>query len=647
MGRVDADVVALVRAGRLLDAANLAKIRGRSRDASALFEQACSFQPAAEEALRGGDATRALDLAATAGDASTAERALAQIAVDPPLAERVAERLTRTGHHAWAARLLAATGRLVEAARSWERAGDALRAAAIFEAHGDVVSAVRVLEAAVGRHGAASGNAVALGALLTRLGRDEAAVRVLQRIPSRSPERREALGLLAHALQRLGLPYAAAEAADELALIGGLNRDAVLEPPIGPRETLFGRYEVVREIGSSASARVLECIDRVLGDRVAVKIFAMGASGTDAEPVVHFLRDVDTVRSLDHPSIVPTRKIIGRETAVVSAWMEGGSLEERLSQPMAPCRAVEIASTLLRAIGDAHRFGILHLAIKPTNVLFDSVGAARLTDFGTAWLVDVSATAGAEALAYASPETREGRSLTASSDLFAVGVMLHEMLTGQRPSVARGLRARPSERHSGLNAEHDGLIGRWTAEDPDRRPASAHDALDDLSKLRWPSSVDSRRTRSPAAPNSNDAVAASRFEPVSSGPDTFIDTWCGRFVERVALTERVLARARAFALADADTPGGALQAVLRVDPEGGAIWLARVRGSPLGRPLAAAERARLQQALDALHAHGIAHGHVDASHMAVDDEAGLVLRFAPDDHPTATAEDDDGALAAL
>jgi eukaryotic-like serine/threonine-protein kinase len=647
MGRVDADVLALVRAGRLLDAANLARVRGRSREASALFEQACSFQPAAEEALRGGDATRALNLAAAAGDASTAERALAQIAVDAPLAERVAEQLARTGQHAWAARLLAATGRVFEAARSWERAGDAVQAAAIFEAHGDVLSAVRVLEAAVGRNAPTSGNAVALGALLTRLGRDEAAVRVLQRIPSRAPERREALGLLAPALERLGLPYAAAEAAGELALVGGGNRDTAPAPWIVPRETLFGRYEVVRQIGSSASARVLECIDRVRGDRVAVKTFARDASETDARPVAHFLRDVDTVRSLDHPSIVPTRKIMGREAAVVSAWMEGGSLEERLSQPMAPCRAVEIASTLLRALGDAHRFGVLHLAIKPTNVLFDSVGTARLTDFGTVWLVDVSATAGADALAYASPEAREGRPLAASSDLFAVGVVLHEMLTGERPSVARGLRARPSERHSGLNAEHDALIARWTAEDPDRRPASAHDALDDLSKLRWPSSVDSRWMRSPAPRYSNDAVAAGRFEPVSSEAGTFIDAWCGRAVERMALTDRVLARARSFALADADTPGGPLQAVLRVDLEGGAIWLAAVRGSPLGRPLAAAERARLQQALDALHEHGIAHGHVDASHIAVDDEAGLVLRFAPDDHPTATAEDDDRALAAL
>ncbi len=647
MDRVDADVLALVRAGRLLDAANLARARGQSRDASALFEQACFFQPAAEEALRAGDATRALDLAATAGDASTAERALAQIAVDPPLAERVAERLARTGHHAWAARLLAATGRVFEAARSWERAGDAVQAAAIFETHGDVLSAVRVLEAAVGRHGPASGDAVALGALLGRLGRDEAAVRVLQRIPSRAPERREALGLLAHALERLGLRYAAAEAVGELARIGDSHADAIPEPRMVSPERLFGRYEIVREIGSSASARVLECIDRVRGDRVAVKIFATGASATEAEPVSHFLRDVETVRSLDHPGIVPTRKIVGREIAVVSSWMEGGSLEERLSQPMAPRRAVEIASMLLRAIGDAHRFGVLHRAIKPTNVLFDSVGTARLTDFGTAWLVDVSATAGADALAYASPEAREGRSLTASSDLFAVGVMLHEMLTGERPRVARGLRVRPSERHPGLNAEHDALIARWTAEDPDRRPASAHDALDDLSKWRWPSSVDPRWMRTPAPPDSNDAVAAGRFEPVSSEAGTFIDRWCGRAVERIALTERVLGRARAFALADADTPGGALQAVLRVDPEDGTIWLAAVGGSRLGRPLAAAERNRLQQALDALHAHGIAHGHVDASHIAVDEEAGVVLRFAPDDHPTATADDDDRALLAL
>jgi tRNA A-37 threonylcarbamoyl transferase component Bud32 len=642
MARMDADVLELARDERLIEAAELASGRGQSAEASILFERACDWSRAAREALRAGHAGRALELAAEADDPSTAEQAVSHLSLDARLAEGVAERLAHRSHHAWAARLLEAAGRVVGASRSWERAGDAVRAAVLLESHGDDRGAARILEAALRREPRAWREALALGALLARLGRDEAAVRVVQRVPNGAAERREALAQLAGSLERLGLSHAAREATAELAALGGPGPSTPAFPEHSHGALLFGRYEVVREFASSMTSRTLECVDRMRGDRVALKLLR----GTQGEALARFERDVGVVRSLDHTNIVPIRDVMTDPAAIALVWMDGGSLGGMRSQPFAPSRAVEIAYSLLLALGDVHRFGVLHRDVKPENVLFDSVGTARLADFGMAHLADVSATGVLGALAYASPEQRRGHRLTPSSDIFSIGALLHEMLTGDRPSLSSAPRSRPSERHSGLEADHDRAVALLTADDPDARPPSAFEARALLASLRWPSWADPRRRRGLADSQSSPRTAARRLDPPNEEILTPVDTWSGRAVERVPLSDAVLARARAFAAAAADTDHAALQTVIRVDREEGALWLAAVRGHPLDRRLTAEERARLEAALAALHARGVAHGRVDADHIAIEGEA-PILRFEPLDDSEATADGDRLALAAL
>jgi serine/threonine-protein kinase len=647
---VDADVAELVRQERLREAAELASARGDARLASQLYERACDWTSASAEALRAGDAARALELAAQGGDEDAAERAVPSVIGDAGGADACAARLARRGHDRWAARLLEAMGRAQEAAPLWERAGETLRAAQLVEEGGDPAGAARVLEAALRRRPQAWEIVTALGALLARFGKHEAAVRALQRVPPDAPQRREALVHLASSLAQLGLQRAAAEATAELETRGGApgeTPEAGRSPePAAVRQRIFGRYDVVREVASSPSARVLECVDVVRAERVAVKVFAAwDTHGAGRDALAHFEREVRTMRALDHPSIVPLREYVPEGPAIVLGWMPGGTLERVLAAagPLAPARAVEIASAVLAALGEAHRVGILHRDVKPANVLFDEAGGARLSDFGVAHLGDVSTTATAGVfgtLAYMSPEQRAGRPASARSDVFAVGVILREMLTGERPSPGDSPRAVPSEAHRELSARHDAAVARLAAADPADRPADAFEARSALLSLSWPATVDVGAARPRSERRSSAWPAGGRLEARADG--AVVDAWTGRLVERVPLSDRSLERARAFGRAD--HPG--LQTVLRVDREDDSIWLEALRGAPLDRALTRSERSTLGGALEALHAAGGVHGRVDADHVVVG-ESGAVLRFEAEQDPTATVDRDRLALSRL
>jgi eukaryotic-like serine/threonine-protein kinase len=647
---MDPDVAQLVREQRLLEAAKLAGERGDARSASALYEQACEWGAAAAEAMRAGDAPRALHLAVYDGDESTAEQALALVVRSAAASEAAASRLAQRGQHAWAARVLEGCGRTIDAARAWERAGEARRAAALLEGAGEPAEAVRVLQTALHRDPQAWGLAVNLGAHLGRLARWEPAARVLQRVPAGTPERCEALVHLVPALEGLGLAHAASDVRAEIESLGGPAKTRPdppeTEPVPGRPARLFGRYDLAREVASSPSARVLECVDVVRGERVAVKMFAAWeALGSGRDALARFEREVRAMRSLEHPSVVPLRDFIPEGPAMVLAWMAGGTLERMLSaqQPIAPARAVEIASALLSALGAAHHLGILHRDVKPANVLFDEAGGARLSDFGVAHLGDLSTTATAGifgTLGYMSPEQREGRPATVRSDVFAVGVMLREMLTGERANPDEASHRLPSEAHRGLDARHDAAVARMTSRDPNARPIDALAARAELAAVPWPQAADGAAVGPPAPHTPRAPTDANRLEPRPDG--TWVDRWTERAVERAPLTERSLARARAFALADHT----ALQTVWRADEAAGAIWLEALGGARLARPLFSHERVQLEGALGALHAAGAVHGQVDRDHVVVT-TAGVVLRFAGDHDATATVDRDRIALAKM
>jgi serine/threonine-protein kinase len=650
---VDVDVAHLVSEQRLTAAAELASARGDSKTASELFERACSFGRAAEEALKAFDPERALGLAADAHDetlAAEAARRVLEKAADGRVA-RVAAELEGRGHFLWAARLYEGVGRSALAAHAFERGGDPIRAAALLEAANDPARSSKVLEAAVRRDPERWEIRVALGRLLLRYGKTEAAVRILQKVPAGSSPHREALTCLVPALAHLGFSDASDEAAKLLASYGGPAPSASLTTAVmDPKTRIFGRYEVLREVASTASARVLECYDGVRGERVAVKIFATYDSrGAGRDALARFEREVRVLGALEHPNVVPLRDYLPEGPALVLAWMGGGTLERRIAEGgLAPARAVEIACAVLGALGEAHRLDILHRDIKPANVLFDDAGVTRLGDFGVAHLGDLSATATAGVfgtLAYMSPEQREGRPATVRSDLFGVGVLLFEMLTGETPRLDES-STMPSGAHRQVGPRHDAAVLRLFAREPSARPEGAFEARRELMSLPWPSAVDPAPFAKHVSPARDDPASvrpsANRleFHPTADGKG--VDKWLERPIACVALTEQTLARASSFARAGHP----ALQAVLRVDRERNQIWLEAPRGERAVHPLDEGELSEARAAIGALHLVGDVHGSVDRDHVLVGKE-GVMILLSSTPRPGATSELDRVALARL
>lgn len=602
-------VAELVAQERLREAAELCMKHGDPGRALALFERAALFSEAASCALSIGQGARALSLAAFAGDDALLERA-AEI-VDPAEGRRVAEALE--ARRLWKAAALAFErgGLTARAAEAWSRAGEALRAGACYEAAGDATGAARVLTAAHRQRPGEATIALALGTLLARGGRYDAAARVLQSIEGDRPEAAEARALLAHVLDKLGLREASASLgpapAVELTPLGGT----------GGARVLFGRYTVERSVATTPSSRVFAARDRLNDAPVAIKVLhtgALGLAGRDA--LARFEREAKALASLRHPHVVPLLAFVPEGPAAIMPWMAGGSLAERLrAGPLRPDLAAEVAGAVFEALVEAHRLGVLHRDVKPSNVLFDEAGAAYLADFGAAHVSDTAATVTAGlvgSLAYMAPEQRAGRPATRRSDVYGVGALFYESLTGSAPD-GLGPPTQPSQAHDDLDARHDAFVTRLLAQDPAARPEGAREALEELRALPWRALTPAR----PSRPRGSSPPAAERTPRLRPDPEgTFWDLTLERPLLVLEATPARLALARAFVRAGHP----ALASVYRLDRQAGAIWVEAPSGLPLaslGRPLGGREAERLREAVSALHAAGGAHGGLDGEHVVV------------------------------
>jgi eukaryotic-like serine/threonine-protein kinase len=304
--------------------------------------------------------------------------------------------------------------------------------------------------------------------------------------------------------------------------------------------TLFdGRYQVVRKLGAGGMANVYLAEDQELGRRVAIKILN-DRHANDEQFVERFRREAKNAAALSHPNIV---SIYDRGEAegtyyIAMEYLDGRSLKELiLSRGPAPLNvAIEYVRQILSALRFAHRHGIVHRDIKPHNVLVDAEGRVKVTDFGiaragTSQMTEAGSIVGTAQ--YLSPEQARGTAVDQRSDLYSLGIVLYELVTGTLPfngdtpvEIAMKHLSQtpelPSHLRPELPRELDLVVTRALAKDPDERYQSAEEMDADLERLARGAAVSpeteesaTQIMRAPTGPMS--ATAATMIVPPRRG----------------------------------------------------------------------------------------------------------------------------------
>ena len=261
---------------------------------------------------------------------------------------------------------------------------------------------------------------------------------------------------------------------------------------LAPGRKLFDRYRVQRLLGRGGSAEVWLAHDDRLDRTVAIKA-PMPSALPDVEARERFVAEARAAAGLSHPAIVPIYDVVQDPAgpAMVLRYVEGETLAQRVERdgPMAPQEAARIAADLAGALAHAHAAGLVHRDVKPGNVLVDGDGRVQLVDFGIAGSLGEAADArsGKEpptevtgTLRYMAPEQVRGAPVDSRSDLYALGLVLYELLTGRpafeptSPSaLAEAQVAGPASLPARVPVTLRTLVSELLTVDPDQRPGSA------------------------------------------------------------------------------------------------------------------------------------------------------------------------------
>jgi serine/threonine-protein kinase len=268
------------------------------------------------------------------------------------------------------------------------------------------------------------------------------------------------------------------------------------------RTVLDDRYDVVRPLGSGGMGEVYLARDRLLGRDVALKVLRRQYAGDD-EFAERFKREAMSAASLSHPNIVQVYdrgKTEEGASYIAMEYVPGGTLKERIFRegPLEAADAAGLGVQVAEALGAAHDRGMVHRDIKPQNVLLTARGGAKVADFGIARAgssATISRTGSVMGTAgYMSPEQALGEPATPKSDLYSLGVVLYEALTGELPYTADNpiavsmkhvnepLRP-PVELNPRIPRGMNAIVTKLLAKDPEDRYADADELADDLRRV--------------------------------------------------------------------------------------------------------------------------------------------------------------------
>jgi eukaryotic-like serine/threonine-protein kinase len=270
-----------------------------------------------------------------------------------------------------------------------------------------------------------------------------------------------------------------------------------------PEEATFRLkgHRLLKELGTGSTSSVY-LMEREKNQRlVVVKVFRhVPDRVSHAAPLQRFLREYEVVSGIRAPNIVQIYDLgIADDMAfIVMEYFPGGHFGERMIKGMSGKQALDYVAQIARALQAIHAVGVLHRDLKPANIMMREDGSLALIDFGVAKLRDAAAelTALGEIFGtpyYMSPEQGEGAPVDERADIYSLGALFHEMLTGRRPYVAASPMAIIwKHRHAPLPvlprslAKYQPLLNRMMAKDPEARPASAEALLEALTGLRAP-----------------------------------------------------------------------------------------------------------------------------------------------------------------
>jgi len=262
-----------------------------------------------------------------------------------------------------------------------------------------------------------------------------------------------------------------------------------------------GRYRVVRRIGSGGMADVYCAEDTHLGRQVAIKVLHRRFA-QDQEFVERFRREAKSAAGLSHPNVVGVFDRGEHEGTYYIAMelLDGQTLKDMVASeaPLPQVRVIDLGLQILQAAGFAHSHGVIHRDFKPHNVIVDPSGHAKVTDFGIAraGASEMTETGSIMGTAqYLSPEQAQGHAVTATSDIYSIGVMLYEMLAGRLPfegdsAVAVALKhlSEPpppiSQWRPDVHPALEAVVMAALAKDPAQRWQSAEDLAAGLEAAR-------------------------------------------------------------------------------------------------------------------------------------------------------------------
>ena len=271
-------------------------------------------------------------------------------------------------------------------------------------------------------------------------------------------------------------------------------------------ELIDGRYQLLRQVANGGMAAIYEAIDTRLDRKVAVKIMHSHLAQDDAY-VSRFIREAKAAAALSHPNIVAVQDQGWNQNGVPAVFLvmeliEGHTLREYLNERgrFEIKDAINYLTPILSALSAAHALGIVHRDVKPENIMISNEGRVKVADFGLARGELIGSTMTAESsvilgsVSYLSPEQVQRGIADSRSDVYAAGIVAYEMLIGDKPFTADSpiqiaymhvneevprLRSKRKD----IPQELDELIARATAKNPDDRPRTASEFLDELAQI--------------------------------------------------------------------------------------------------------------------------------------------------------------------